>query len=140
MIKLRTIGMLDHAVTNPVIKLNKDIANYSFVTVDGDLYLIMNTITGDDAYVDDVVIKAGNLLNGYLMRAFASQEIVADEKHIAYANGSDFDDITVDTTLFTVNESGKLAVANAAPQSGIYFKCTGKTALTGNAVILKVMA
>lgn len=140
MIKLRTIGMLDHAVTNPVIKLNKDIANYSFVTVDGDLYLIINTITGDDAYVDDVVIKAGNLLNGYLMRAFASQEIVADEKHIAYANGSDFDDITVGTTLFTVNESGKLAVANAAPQSGIYFKCTGKTALTGNAVILKVMA
>ena len=140
MIKCRTIGMLDHAVTNPVIKLNKDIANYSFVTVDGDLYLIMNTTTGDDAYVDDVVIKAGNLLNGYLMRAFASQEIVADEKHIAYANGSDFDDITVGTTLFTVNESGKLAVANAAPQSGIYFKCTGKTALTGNAVILKVMA
>ena len=140
MIKCRTIGMLDHAVTNPVIKLDKDIANYSFVTVDGDLYLIMNTTTGDDAYVDDVVIKAGNLLNGYLMRAFASQEIVADEKHIAYANGSDFDDITVGTTLFTVNESGKLAVANAAPQSGIYFKCTGKTALTGNAVILKVMA
>lgn len=140
MIKCRTIGMLDHAVTNPVIKLNKDITNYSFVTVDGDLYLIMNTTTGDDAYVDDVVIKAGNLLNGYLMKAFASQEIVADEKHIAYANGSDFDDITVGTTLFTVDESGKLAVANAAPQSGIYFKCTGKTALTGNAVILKVMA
>lgn len=140
MIKCRTIGMLDHAVTNPVIKLDRDIANNSFVTVDGDLYLIMNTITGDDAYVDDVVIKAGNLLNGYLMKAFASQEIVADEKHIAYANGSDFDDITVGTTLFTVNESGKLAVANAAPQSGIYFKCTGKTALTGNAVILKVMA
>ena len=139
MIKVRTIGMLDHAVTNPTLKSENDVANYTFMTVDGDLYLIANNITGDDAYKDDVTIKAGDCLLGWLIKPFESQEIVADDKHIAYANGSDFDDITAGPTLVTVNESGKLAVANAAPQSGIYFKCVGKTTLVGDAVILKVV-
>lgn len=73
------------------------------------------------------------------MKSLAGLELVADEKHIAYAEGADYDDITAGTTLMTVNENGKLAVAQAAPASGVYFKVTEKCRLTEKAVVIKVI-
>lgn len=65
--------------------------------------------------------------------------MVADEKHIAYGVGESYASITAGTTLLTVNGSGKLAIAQSAPASGVYFKVTDKCTLTGKAVKIKVM-
>lgn len=139
MIKVRTIGGLDRVISNPVLKAATDVANYTFITNDGDVYLITNTITGDDAYKEGVVFAAGEYLDGYLVKSLEGLELVADEKHIAYAEGADYDDITAGTTLMTINENGKLAVAQAAPASGVYFKVTEKGRLTEKAVVIKVI-
>lgn len=82
MIKCETLGMLDVAKINPILKHTDDVKNYSFLTVDDELYLISNTLTGDNAYREDVVIPAGEYLNGYLVKAWEGQKLVVDGKHI----------------------------------------------------------
>ena len=84
MIKVETLGMLDIAKINPVLKSEEDVKNYSFLTADGILYLISNTVVGDDAYLKDVVIPAGDFLNGYQVDAWVGQKLVVDGKHIAF--------------------------------------------------------
>ena len=39
MIKIETIGMLDVAKNNPILKSEEAVANYKFMTFDGDVYL-----------------------------------------------------------------------------------------------------
>ena len=77
-----------------------------------------------------------------------TQELVVDEKHITYGTGKSYADLkvadptaspAVAATLLTIGNDGKLAIAASAPESGLYFKVTGKCRLTGNAVVLKVM-
>lgn len=82
MIKVETLGMLDVAKVNPVLKHTEDVKNYSFITIDDELYLVSNTITGDNAYREDVVIPAGEYLNGFLVKAWDGQKLVIDGKHI----------------------------------------------------------
>lgn len=140
MIKVETLGMLDVAKVNPVLKSETDVNNYSFLTIDGDLYLIANTLTGDDAYREDIAIPAGEYLNGFMVKAWEGQKLVADEKHIAYAASKSYADIVAGTTLMGAKADGTLEVITAAPTSGIYFKVTDKCRLTQNAVKLKVIA
>lgn len=140
MIKIETIGMTDVVKNNPVLKSQTAVANYSFITDDGDLYLISNTVTGDKAYVDNNTFAAGEYLNGFLVKAWEGQKLVIDEKHIAYAENKSYADIVAGTTLLGVNSStGKLQVINSAPASGVYFKVTDKCTLTQKAVKAKVM-
>lgn len=139
MIKVETIGMIDNAVLNSVLKSVNEVANYQFITDDGDTYLVSNTVTGDDAYVDDVTFAAGEYLNGYNVKAWEGQKLVIDDKHISYASGKTYADIVAGTTLLKVADSGKLEIADAAPESGVYFKVTDKCRLTGNAVKAKVI-
>ena len=143
MIKVETIGMIEVAKLNPVLISDKDVANYDFITVDDILYLISNTIVGDEAYMKDATIKAGDYLNGYQVDAWIGQKLVVDAKHIALGTGKTYDDLkvadatadpAVEATILTVNEDGKLAIASAAPASGIYFKVTDKVTLTEKAV------
>lgn len=138
MIKVETIGMIDNAVLNSVLQSVKEVANYQFITDDGDTYLVCNTIAGDDAYIDDVKFAAGEYLNGYNVKAWEGQKLVVDDKHIAYDSNKTYADLIAGTTLLTVNAEGKLAVASVAPESGVYFKVTDKCRLTGNAVKVKV--
>lgn len=138
MIKVETIGMIDNAVLNSVLQSAKEVANYQFITNDGDTYLVCNTIAGDDAYIDDVKFAAGEYLNGYNVKAWEGQKLVVDDKHIAYDSNKTYADLIAGTTLLTVNAEGKLAVASVAPESGVYFKVTDKCRLTGNAVKVKV--
>lgn len=139
MIKTETIGMLDSAKVNPVLTSQTDVENYQFITNDGDVYLVANTLTGDDAGKEDIVIKAGEYLNGFLVKAWDGQKLIIDEKHIAYAASKSYSDITTGTTLMTINTNGKLAVAESAPASGVYFKVTDKCRLTQKAVKVKVI-
>ena len=138
MIKVETIGMIDNAVLNSVLQSAKEVANYQFITDDGDTYLVCNTVAGDDAYIDDVKFAAGEYLNGYNVKAWEGQKLVVDDKHIAYDSDKTYADLVACTTLLTVNAQGKLAVASVAPESGVYFKVTDKCRLTGNAVKVKV--
>lgn len=138
MIKVETIGMIDNAVLNSVLQSAKEVANYQFITDDGDTYLVCNTVAGDDAYIDDVKFAAGEYLNGYNVKAWEGQKLVVDDKHIAYDSNKTYTDLIAGTTLLTVNAEGKLAVASVAPESGVYFKVTDKCRLTGNAVKVKV--
>lgn len=139
MVKCETIGMLDIAKINPVLTSVSDVANYSFITVDGITYVIMNDLNGDDAYKEGVVIKAGKYLNGYNLSAWVGQKLVIDEKHITYGSGEDYDDITAGTTLLKVKTDGTLELADTAPSSGVYFKVTDKVTLTEKAVKAVVM-
>ena len=79
MIKCETLGMLDVAKNNPVLKSDKDVANYSFIVDDGDSYVVMNTNSGDDVYKEGVVIKAGEPLNGFDLKAWEGLRLVIDE-------------------------------------------------------------
>lgn len=130
MIKVETLGMLDIAKINPVIKSDKDVKNYSFVTEDGILYLISNTIVGDESYRKDVVIPAGEFLNGYQVDAWVGQKLVIDGKHIA-EGAKDL----VAGDVLVVAEDGSLAKGSA---SGVHFVVTDKTTLTEAAVKARV--
>lgn len=133
MIKVETIGMLDTARINPVITSEDDVVNNQFVTYEENDYLIANTLTGDDAYKDDVVLKAGEYLNGYLLKAWDGQNLVIDSKHVT----GDYATYAVADTVLVIGEDGKLAVGEK-PASGVYFVVTDKCTLTGQAIKARV--
>lgn len=133
MIKCETLGMLDVAKNNPVLKSDKDIANYSFIVDDGDAYVVMNTNNGDDSYKEDVVIKAGEPLNGFDIKAWEGQRLVIDGKHI----DADFATVSVKDTVLVVDETtGKLKAGSAA---GTHLVVKDTTRLTEDAVIAKIV-
>lgn len=139
MIKVETLGMLDVAKVNPVLTSDEDVKNYAFITVDGETYLVANTLAGDDCYKEDVTIKAGQFLNGFNLKAWDGQKLVVDEKHIEYATNKSYSDIVSGTTLLKVNTNGKLEVVESAPASGVYFKVTDKCNLTEKAIKVLVI-
>lgn len=139
MIKVETIGMLDVAKVNPVITSESDVTNNQFITHEDNVYLVANTLVGDDSYREDITFKAGEYLNGYLIKAWEGQKLVVDEKHIKYATNKSYSDIVSGTTLLKVNTDGKLEVVESAPASGVYFKVTDKCNLTEKAIKVLVI-
>ena len=124
--------MLDVAKVNPVLTHTADVKNYSFLTLDKKLYLIANTVTGDDAYNDDAVIKKGDYLNGFLVEAWKGQKLVIDAKHIQ----DDIGTLNVNDVL-EAQEDGTLKKGEAA--KGVCFTITDKdVTLTGKAVKVEV--
>lgn len=134
MIKVETIGMLDVAKVNPVITSESDITNNQFITHEDNVYLVANTLVGDDSYREDVVIKAGEYLNGYLVKAWDGQKLVIDGKHVT----GEYATYSVKDTILVVGNDGKLAVGEAAPESGVYFVVTDKCTLTEKAIKARV--
>lgn len=139
MIKVETIGMLDVAKVNPVITSESDVINNQFITHEDNVYLVANTLVGDDSYREDITFKAGEYLNGYLIKAWEGQKLIADEKHIKYAENKSYSDIVAGTTLLKVNSDGKLEVTATVPTSGVYFKVTDKCRLTEKAIKILVI-
>lgn len=130
MVKVNSVGMLDVAKINPVLKSTKDVTNYSFITDNDILYLISNTIVGDDAYKKDVIIKAGEFLNGYIVKAWEGQELVVDGKHILGG-------IPAKDTILVANADGKLETGSA---TGVHFVVTDdKVTLTEAACKVRVV-
>lgn len=133
MIKCETLGMLDVAKNNPVLKSDNDVKNYSFIVDDGDSYVVMNTNSGDDAYKEGVVIKAGEPLNGFDLKAWEGQRLVIDGKHI----DGDFATVSVADTVLVIDEAtGKLKVGTG---TGINLVVKATTRLTEDAVIAKIV-
>ena len=133
MIKVETIGMIDVAKVNPVITSANDVENYQFITHEDNVYLVANTLNGDDSCREDVTIKAGEYLNGYLVKAWDGQNLIIDGKHIT----GDYATYSVKDTVLTVGADGKLAVGEA-PDTGVYFVVTDKCTLTEKAIKARV--
>lgn len=132
MIKVETLGMLDIAKSNPVLKSERDVKNYSFLTDSGILYLIANTIVGDDAYREDVVIPAGNFLNGYQVDAWAGQKLVVDAKHVTGGIAS-----LHKNDVLVANTDGTLKTGSA---TGVHFVVTDlNVRLTEAAIKVRVV-
>ena len=107
--------------------------NYSFIVDDGDSYVVMNTNSGDDAYKEGVVIKAGEPLNGFDLKAWEGQRLVIDGKHI----DGDFATVSVADTVLVIDEAtGKLKVGTG---TGINLVVKATTRLTEDAVIAKIV-
>lgn len=133
MIKVETIGMLDVAKVNPVITSESDVTNNQFIKHEDNVYLVANTLVGDDSYREDVVIKAGEYLNGYLVKAWDGQKLVIDGKHVK----GDYATYSAKDTVLVVGDDGKLAVGEK-PASGVYFVVTDKCTLTEKAIKTRV--
>lgn len=132
MVKLETIGGLDRVVSNPVIQLENDVANYSFIEYEGDIYLVSNTLTGDDSYVDDYTLKAGEYLNGYLLKSVEGQKLVIDGKHVT----GGIEEVSVEDVL-VVADDGTLESGDAA---GVHLVVTDvDVTLTEKAIKAKVV-
>ena len=125
MVKVETIGMYDVAKINPTLVSDKDVANHSFISVDNILYLIDNTVVGDDAYKEGIVIPAGEKLNGYVVKAWEGQKLVVDGKHVEGGIES------LEDGDVLIAKDGKLATGEAV---GTYFIVAGKTTLTEAAI------
>lgn len=138
MIKCLTIGGISAAKNDPTITSVSAVKNYDFITYEGTLYLIANIVNGDDSYREDIVFPAGEHLRGIDVKSIEGLKLIVDGKHITYASGKTIADVVKDTIL-TVGNDGKLAVAQAAPESGVYFKVTkAGVKLTEAAVEVKV--
>lgn len=125
MVKVETTGMHDVAKINPTLVSDKDVANHSFISVDNVLYLIDNTVVGDDAYKEGIVIPAGEKLNGYVVKAWEGQKLVVDGKHVEGGIES------LEDGDVLIAKDGKLATGEAV---GTYFIVAGKTTLTEAAI------
>ena len=138
MIKCLTIGGISAAKNDPTITSVSAVKNYDFITYEGTLYLIANIVNGDDSYREGITFAAGEYLRGIDVKSLEGLKLVVDGKHITFATNTTIADIAVGNVL-TVGNDGKLAVAQAAPESGVYFKVTKiGVKLTEAAVEVKV--
>ena len=138
MIKFGTIGAGFAAKNDPTIISTNAVKNYDFITYEDTLYLIMNIVNGDDSYREGITFAAGEYLRGIDVKSLEGLKLVVDGKHITFATNTTIADIAVGNVL-TVGNDGKLAVAQAAPESGVYFKVTKiGVKLTEAAVEVKV--
>lgn len=126
MVKVETIGMYDVAKINPTLVSDKAVKNYSFVTVDDILYLIDNTVVGDDSYKEDISIPAGDKLNGYAVKAWEGQKLVVDAKHVVGGIST-----LSKGNVLVANDEGKLETGEAV---GVHFVVSEKTTLTEPAI------
>lgn len=132
MIKVETLGMIEIAKSNPVLTRAEETKNYSFITEGDDLYLVANTIVGDDAYNDDAVIPANEYLNGFLVSAWLGQNLIVDQKHVKDASSINADDILEKDTDGSLKKN--------AEATGLCFKVLSKDVrLTGPAFKVKVI-
>lgn len=134
MIKFRTVGAIEVSKNIPVLTHTEDVKNYSFMTIDDELYFIDNTIVGDKSYEEGAVIPKGDFLRGFLVKALDGLELVVDEKHVTDGLSS----LNVKDKL-EAQEDGTLKKADSP--KGIYFTVVAKdVTLTEKAVIVKVVA
>ena len=87
--------------------------------------MIDNTVVGDDAYKEGIVIPAGEKLNGYVVKAWEGQKFVVDGKHVEGGIES------LEDGDVLIAKDGKLATGEAV---GTYFIVAGKTTLTEAAI------
>lgn len=135
MIKAETLGMLDIAKINPVLTSANEVANYDILTIDNITYLIVNDVTGDDAYKEGVTFDAGTYLNGYDLSAWVGQKLVVDGKHIT----GGVSNLTAGTSTLVLDTDNAGMLKADTPSTGdIAFLVTEKVTLTEAAVKVQI--
>ena len=155
MVKVKTIGMIEkNAKNEPTVKAHADLKNGTiFVISSGvtaypaegtsgshqtkDLYIALNSGSGDERFTD-FVIKKDDFVNGYLLRAWENQELIFDESHIEYGENQSYASLAVGTKLVATN-SGKFKIESNVANYGLYFEITEKLQFCGNGISAKIV-
>ena len=112
-----SVEQIEHSAHNdPTVKAHADVPNgYFFIisagvsavpTAAGELWVAINTPLGDDRYLADYVIKAGERLNGYRVKDWDGKELIVTQASLTDTVAS----LAVDDVL-KADATGKLAKA-----------------------------
>jgi len=117
MVLFSTVEQIEHSAHNdPTVKAHAEVPNgYFFIvnagvsavpTAAGELWVAINTPLGDDRYLADYVIKAGERLNGYRVKDWDGKELIVTQASLT----DTVDSLAVDDVL-KADATGKLAKA-----------------------------
>lgn len=131
--------VIEHSAHNdPTVKAHADVPNgYFFIisagvsavpTAAGELWVAINTPLGDDRYLADYVIKAGERLNGYRVKDWDGKELIVTQANLTDTVAS----LAVGDTL-KADATGKLAKAGI--NTTVTFSVVEKLAYLGEAGI-----
>jgi hypothetical protein len=155
MVKLNSIGMFKTEKNRPTVKAHTDIDNYYLCTIsDGltvapvvgtstasqsdDIYIVMNTITGDNRYVAENTIASADYCNTFLVKQWENQDLIVTEDSITYESGVNYASISAGTTNFVAGSDGKFNISVDTSYHGVYFACVEKLLYNGNAIAVTV--
>ena len=137
--------VIEHSAHNdPTVKAHADVPNgYFFIvsngtsavpTAEGELWVAINTLLGDDRYLADGVIKTGDRLNAYRVKDWDGKELIVTQTNL----GDTVSGLSAGDTLKAAN-TGKLAKAGI--NTTVTFKVVDKIQYLGEAgVRVKVVA
>jgi len=117
MVTFSTIEMIEHSAHNdPTVKAHADVPNgYFFIvssgssaapTTTGELWVAINTMLGDDRYLANATIKAGERLNAYRVKDWDGKELIVTQANLTDTVSG----LSVGDTL-KADAYGKLAAA-----------------------------
>ena len=117
MVQFGTIEMIEHSAHNdPTVVAHANVPNGYFhiissgssavPTANGELWVAINTLLGDDRYLADATIKQGAKLNSYRVKDWEGKELIVTQANVtdAISGLSAGDTLKADAT-------GKLAAA-----------------------------
>lgn len=117
MVKWHSIEMIEHSAhSTPNVTAHADMLNGSLVgltytanskvtkapATGSDLYVVINTQTGDNEYVTDYTIKSGDYVNLFKLSEWIGKELDVTEDNVTgtYSSISVGDTLTFDSTTF----------------------------------------
>ena len=103
--------------------------NYTLFTKDGKTYLIWNEPQGDNSYIQDFDIPAGDFLNGFDLSANLGQELIVEKKHFTNTYNS-----------ITAGDALTIADAYKVGSPVVVLKVVEKCKLGGNDAVVAVVA
>lgn len=121
MVQVHTIEMIEHSANStPNVKAHADMPNGALVGITytnsskvtkapataTDLYIVLNTQTGDDEYALSYTIKSGEYVNAFKLANWVGKELDVTVENITgtVANIALGDILTFDTTTFKFKE------------------------------------
>lgn len=117
MVQFGTIEMIEHSAHNdPTVVAHANVPNGYFhiissgssavPTANGELWVAINTLLGDDRYLADATIKQGAKLNSYRVKDWEGKELIVTQANVTDAISG----LSVGDTL-KADATGKLAAA-----------------------------
>lgn len=148
MVTWKSVEMIEHsAESTPNVTAHADMINGALVgltytnsskvtkapTTGEELYVVMNTQTGDKEYASKYDIKQGEYVNLFKLSQWVGKELYVTEDNVTgtYANVAAGDTLTFDATTFKFKED--------TPTAGdVCFKVISKGGLSVNYLVVRV--
>lgn len=148
MVKVRTIEMIEHSAHNtPNVIAHADLPNGALVGLTynattkvtkapasgEELYVVLNTQTGDKEYRTDYIIKQGEDVNLFKLASWVGKDLIVTEDNVTgtYADIAVGDTLTFDATTFKFKE-------DTATAGDIKFTVMKKGGLGVNYLIVRI--